>query len=200
MIDARRCGAALLGLLLAGPCATAGELLVRVDPAASRITFVLGATLHKVDGTAPLPAAESGLDPDSGALRGAIIIDATALATGNERRDRKMHAEVLESGPFPSIILRPRRLRGPFDPYRGGTVVVEAELETHGARHEVRLPLRIKVDGQRATVTGSFTLPYVEWGMADPSVFLLRVAKEVLVQVDLAADLLPAPTAAPADP
>ncbi len=177
-----------------------GTLWVRVDPGASRVTFLLGATLHKVEGSAPLPAADLRLDPATGAMSGTITVPAASVTTGHARRDRKMHEQVLESARFPEIVLHPRRLRGAWDAATGGEVILEADLEIHGDRHAITVPLRITVDAGRAVARGELTIPYVAWGMEDPSAFLLRVAKEVLVQVTLAAEITPAPADTAADP
>ena len=43
----------------------------------------------------------------------------------------------------------------------------------------------MEIDDDRIRVKSEFTVPYVEWGLKDPSVFVLRVAKEVQVRIVL---------------
>jgi hypothetical protein len=45
--------------------------------------------------------------------------------------------------------------------------------------------MKIVLDGERVEASGTFRIPFVEWGMADPSVFILRVEKFVTVDVTL---------------
>jgi hypothetical protein len=57
----------------------------------------------------------------------------------------------------------------------------------HGTRRPIALPATVMTtDGKTVTGTGMLILSYRDWGLADPSVFLLRVEKEVHVTVKAA--------------
>ena len=172
-------------------------LRFRLEPSASHIRFTLGATLHTVHGTARLRRGEVVLER-SGALSGEILVDARSLETGNARRDLTMHTKVLESERHTEILLRVTGLAGTI-PRRGDSeVTLEGDLVLRGSPHPVRIPLYLSVEDHRLTASGTFTVPYVEWGLRDPSVFVLRVAKEVRITLTVAGTLsTPSPPAGP---
>ena len=62
-------------------------------------------------------------------------------------------------------------------------MTAEGVFNIHGADHPLKLEIQVKVDGNQATATAHFSVPYVAWGMKDPSSFVLRVGKEVAIDV-----------------
>lgn len=187
----RRLVIALLALLLPA-AAAAGELVVVLDPAATKTTFVLGATLHKADGSVPMTAGEIRFDPATGAASGRIVFDATKATTANDGRDRKMHEEVLESAKYPEVVFVPRRVEGLFNNTGVSKVSLVGTLAIHGAEHPLTIPLEVTATPDRVVGTARFKVPYVAWGMKDPSVFLLRVSKEVDIAVEAQGSIGPA--------
>ena len=59
-------------------------------------------------------------------------------------------------------------------------------LTLHGAAHEVVIEADGRLVGDELTATSRFAVPYVAWGLTDPSVLLLSVAKEVQLEVEAA--------------
>ncbi len=174
----------LLCALLAPGAAGAQGWVLDLDPGSTRIAFTLAATFHDVHGSARLTAGEVRFDPETGGAAGRIVIDARSLATGNARRDRKMHRAVLESERFPEIVFLPERLQGSFDPDGRSGLQLSGTLEIHGGRHPLTLPAQVRAQGGALAATASFVLPYVEWGMEDVSTLFLRVGKTLAVDVE----------------
>ena len=182
----RRSGSRLLLLvaaLLSPAVLSAQTVELELAPDATEIELSLRATLHKVTGTADLERGRLLFDPEAGTVEGEVVIDASSVDTGNARRDRKMHADVLESERYESIELHPRRLLDPVAEGESATVRLSAEILIHGDRHEVELPVEVDWQGETLRYRLDFAIPYVEWGMEDPSTFLLKVAKEVEVSI-----------------
>ena len=94
-----------------------------------------------------------------------------------------MHRDVLLSGAHPEIVFTPRRLAK--DARNPSAVQVTGILTLLGRDHEITVPVRLTVSGGRAEAEGSFVVPYVAWGLADPSVLILRVNKDVEVRFHL---------------
>jgi polyisoprenoid-binding protein YceI len=186
-----------IGLLWAAglPWALAAEspggMTFDLDPQATHVTFTLGATMHTVHGTLRARRGSLRFDPASGAAAGEIVLDAQSAETGNGSRDRDMHGKILESGRYPEIVWKIDRVEG-FPPAgtRSAKVTLSGNLTVHGATHALTAPAQVTLAGDhRATANVTFEIPYVAWGMKDPSSFVLRVDKVVAVEVQAAGRL-----------
>jgi polyisoprenoid-binding protein YceI len=182
----------VLGVLAHWPSsAQAAELTVKLDPAATKISFTLDAVMHTVHGTAKAKGGEVKFDPATGAASGRFVADATSAETGSEGRDKDMHEKVLESAKFPEISFELERVEGGFLAQGVSNPTLKGKLTIHGASHAVSIPARVEVSGGTIKATLTFKVPYVAWGMTDPSGFVLRVGKEVPVTVDAVGSLAP---------
>lgn len=185
MTQPLRLALALLALAhaaLASP-ARAEEQTLTLDPAATTVTFTLGATLHSVEGSVRLASGQIRFDPVTGVAAGEIEVDARSAATGRESRDRNMHRDVLESERYPRIVFRAEKLRVVHQDASGAVVEVVGQLDLHGQLHPWTLPAKLVFQGDRVAIEANFRVPYVEWGMQDYSSFILRVDRFVDVRV-----------------
>lgn len=181
----------LLGLVLAPLPAPAGEMtVVHLDPDRSSLEFVLDATMHVVEGHLGSASGRIAFDPESGLATGEVVVDLAGAETGIERRDRKMHEKVLESDRFPTAVYTLERidLPGPLQQGRN-EVQLHGILDFHGSSHPVAVPAVATIDGERLSATGWLEVPYVDWGLPDPSFFILRVGKTVRVELEVAGRL-----------
>jgi len=177
----------LLTLAWASP-ATAAETVVQLDPEATEVSFVLGATAHDVHGTFGFREGTIRFDPATGEASGELVVDATAADTGNGSRDKTMHKKVLESDKFPNIVFHIERVKGSLpEPGAAGakaSLELQGTMEIHGGKHPLTMPAEVTRDGDTIHATTHFDVPFVEWGMHDPSVLFLRVEKNVAVTVE----------------
>jgi hypothetical protein len=182
----------VLSALIATVAAVAGaeQFGIVVDADRSGVEFELKATLHTVRGSAEIEEGDLRLDPVSGTIRGRVVVSALSAETGNGSRDKKMHAKVLLSERFPTIVLRPERYAGTLELEGESSLNLVATMEIIGTRHEISMPLAVAIRDGRVIADAEFRVPYVEWGLKNPSNFALRVAKEVLVTVHLEGKLV----------
>jgi polyisoprenoid-binding protein YceI len=166
-------------------------LAFELDPQATRASFTLGATLHTVHGTIRFRRGSLRFDPATGAASGELVLDAASAETGNDSRDQDMRGKVLESAKHPAIVWTIDRVEGfPRQGARSTRVTLAGKLSIHGASHPLSVPAEVTVAAdRRVTATATLKIPYVAWGMRDPSTFVLRVDKEVAVEVRAAGRL-----------
>lgn len=172
-------------VILIGQLAQAQDrgMKVVLDPAQTEIRWKLSG-LHTVHGTFKLKSGEFLFNPKTGLAEGEILVDATTGESGNPARDKRMQEEVLESNRYPAIFYHPTEIKGPFKAGEGTqNLTGEGAFNIHGADHPLELPLKVQISADTVTATTRFTVPYVEWGMKNPSKFLLRVGKQVEIEV-----------------
>lgn len=174
--------AALASLLLA-PAPRAQESAVLLDRGQAKIEFALGSTLHTVHGTFALKNSTLRFDPASGKISGSVVVDATTGESGNNGRDSRMHREILESMKFPEIVFTPEQVTGTVAAQGTSKVEVSGRFRLHGSEHEVKLPVEITADGKTLQLAIHFEIPYVKWGLKNPSTFLLHASDTVEVEV-----------------
>jgi polyisoprenoid-binding protein YceI len=177
------CTALLAWLLLLPSMVAAQQITVNLDPAQTKIQWTLEAVLHTVHGTFKLRSGSVTFDPQSGAASGEIIVDATSGESGNPSRDKKMHKEVLESQRYPEIVLSPTHVMGRLADQGTSNLQVQGVFHIHGADHDLTLSLPVEKSGDAVRASTSFVVPYQDWGMKNPSTFLLRVENKVSLSI-----------------
>lgn len=159
------------------------EDVVQLDPAKTRIEFTLSDVLHTVHGTFQLKSGSLRFDPTHDSIGGALVVDAASGDSGNHSRDKKMNKEVLEAGKYPEIVLLPQRMTGHVNPQGASQVEVAGIFRIHGADHPITLTMPVHINGDELTATTHFEIPYEQWGMKNPSTFILRVSNKVIIDL-----------------
>jgi polyisoprenoid-binding protein YceI len=177
--------------LLAQPPAPAQELALQLDPAKSGADITLSASLHTVHGSFLLKRGTVRFHPTTGKASGEIVFDAASGQTGNNSRDHKMHQDVIQSQRYAEIVFHPDRADGLLSISGESTLQVHGMFDIHGSEHEVTFPVQLHLSANAWTADASFQVPYVKWGMKNPSVFLLRVADTVQVRFHAAGTTAP---------
>ncbi len=171
-------------------------MAVDLDPAGTTIEFTLGATMHTVHGAFKLKSGHIVFDPKSGNASGSVVVDATSANTGNASRDTKMHAEILQSRKFPEIVFTPTRERGEIAGQGTSLAEVSGIFRLCGHDHPATLSMTVEPRSGSVNVSTQFTVPYIQWGLKNPSTFLLRVSDTVNLRVQAIARVSPASNSA----
>ena len=171
-----------LALALAAPL-LAQEVTVDLDPAQTHIGFTLSDVLHTVHGTFKLKNGTIRFDPATGAASGLVVVDTTSGDSGSQARDRKMHKEILLSQQYPEMTFTPVRIQGQVAPQGESQVEIQGVIRLDGKDHETAWTAHVQLAGDQLTATTNFVIPYVEWGLKNPSTFILRVSDKVDIDI-----------------
>ena len=159
---------------------------LELDPSKTLVEFRLPGSLHTTHGTFKLERGTIIADPATGKASGSIVVDASSGNTGIGARDNDMRDGVLEAHRYPEITFDPQHFT--YELKGGGQfqATMQGVLTLHGGKHDVALTAQGQLVGDNLTATAHFSVPYVEWGMKDPSFLFLTVAKKV--DIDLATE------------
>jgi polyisoprenoid-binding protein YceI len=182
---------AVLALSVAAFRADAAQMRFIVDAAATPVTFILSDPLHTVHGTFKLKSGTIVFDPEGGAASGELVVDATSGDSGSNGRDSRMHKNILESAKYPDIVFTPDRVEGKVALDGDSEVTVHGMFRIHGVDHEVTLPAKTHITGDKVSADIRFPVPYVKWGMKNPSTFILRVGDTVQIEIHAVGQLSP---------
>lgn len=169
--------------------AAVSEIVLTLDPAQSRVHWTVDSMLHTVHGTFALKSGTVHFDPETGKAGGEIVVFAPSGESGNSSRDRRMHKEILESAKYPDVFFRPMQVEGKVGQSGASDIKLNGVFSIHGADHDLTALVHAELTGDRWRGTSKFEVPYVKWGIKDPSNFLLKVKPVVSVELEMSGEV-----------
>ncbi len=97
-----------------------------------------------------------------------------------------MHHNILESDRYPDIVFTPDHVEGALS-----KASIHGLFRIHGQDHEITIVVEAVPTDNRLDVTAHFVIPYVQWGMKNPSTLFLRVGDKVNIDVRTAGRIQP---------
>jgi polyisoprenoid-binding protein YceI len=170
---------------LSAPGLTAQRQTFTVAPAQSKVAFTLGDVLHSIHGTFHIQSGSIQFDSDASQISGSIVVAAGSGESGDEKRDRRMTMDVLEAPQFAVVSFTPQKLEGSIAASGDSTVQITGLFTLHGSAHELIIPVKIHIDGSNCRAKTSFLVPYVRWGLKDPSELFKVSTVSKIVKIDL---------------
>lgn len=171
--------------LTLAPLAQAQQHTFMVNPGASQVDFSLGGNAHSVHGIFHVQSGKVEFDPTAKTISGYVEVAANSGDSGEKSRDKTMDSKVLETEKYSQISFAPKSYTGELSATGDSTIQVSGVFTLHGTSHDITVPMQIHIDGSNLTAKGQFTVPYVKWGLKDPSIMFLKVAKEVDISLTL---------------
>jgi polyisoprenoid-binding protein YceI len=160
---------------------------LHLDPASTEVHFTLKDTLHTVRGSFHLSAGDIVFNARTGEAHGLFSVECGSGASGNDTRDGRMKNELLEAPKFPLATFEPQKVTG-FNPAPDAAngarkISVAGNMTIHGTSRPMTLEFTVSQSGAATTATTHFIIPYVDWGIKDPSIPFVKVEKQVAMDV-----------------
>ena len=140
-------------------------------------------SIHTTHGIFKLEHGTIKADLVTGEARGSIVVDARSGDSGISVRDDRMKDSVLEVQKYPEITFEPQHATGQLEKDRQFQARLQGILTIHGTGHSIVMEVQGQVVGDSLVAKSHFSVPYVEWGMEDPSVLFFTVEKQVDIDI-----------------
>ena len=174
---------ALAGLL--APGALAQHQTFVANPDASEVKMTLITTHEVVDGTFHVQSGSIEFDRSSSKMSGSVVVLAASGKTGNDSRDKKMNRDVLEVEQHGTVSFEPKTYTGAIASLGDSTIQVTGIFTLLGTPHEITVPMQVHLDGTSASAKAHFVVPYVQWGLKNPSFLIWKADNDVAIDLNL---------------
>ncbi len=182
---------AIFGLAaMLAPAALAQHQTFVVSPDSSEIKMTLKTTHELVNGTFHVQSGAIEFDRSTTRMLGSVVVLAGSGKTGNESRDNKMNKDILKIERYATISFEPKAYMGTIAPSGESNLQVTGIFTLLGTPHEITIPILVDVEGTAATAKAHFVVPYVEWGVKNPSFLIWKADNNVAIDLFLSGRLL----------
>ena len=171
--------------LIFAPAALAQHQTFAVNPDASEVKMKLNTTHEVVDGTFHIQSGSINFDRAASHISGIVIVAAGSGKTGNDSRDKKMNKDILKVDQFATVSFAPKSYSGTVAASGDSTIQVSEVFTLLGTDHDLTIPMQIHIDGSKATAKAQFVIPYVQWGLKNPSFMFWKADNDVAMDLNL---------------
>jgi hypothetical protein len=171
--------------LIFAPAALTQHQTFAVNPDASEVKMKLNTTHEVVDGTFHIQSGSINFDRTASHISGIVIVAAGSGKTGNDSRDKKMNKDILKVDQFATVSFAPKAYNGTIAASGDSTIQVSGVFTLIGTAHDLTIPMQIHMDGSRATAKAQFVVPYVHWGLKNPSFLFWKADNDVAIDLNL---------------
>ena len=171
--------------VILAPAAHSQHQTFVVNPDASEIRMTLKTTHEVVDGTFHIQSGSVEFDRSNPKMSGSVVVLAGSGQTGNDSRDKKMNKDILKVEQHTTVSFEPKSYVGVIAPSGDSTIQVTGIFTLLGTPHEITVPMLVHLDGTTATAKAHFVVPYVQWGLKNPSFLIWKADNDVAIDLSL---------------
>jgi polyisoprenoid-binding protein YceI len=171
-----------LAVILA-PAALAQHQTFAVDPDASEVKMTLKTTHELVNGAFHIQSGSVEFDRSAPKMSGSVVVLAGSGKTGNGSRDKKMNKEILQAEQHATVSFEPKSYAGVIAPSGDSTIQVTGIFTLLATPHEITIPMLVQLEDTTATAKAHFAVPYIQWGLKDPSFLFWKADHDVAIDL-----------------
>ena len=177
--------AAFALVVVLAPAALAQHQTFVVNPDASEVKITLKTTHEIVNGTFHVQSGSIEFDRSAPKMSGSVVVLAGSGKTGNSSRDKKMNKDILEVEQYATVSFEPKIYTGTIASSGDSTLQVTGIFTLLGKPHEITVPMSVHFDGANTTAKAHFVVPYVQWGLKNPSFLFWKAENDVAIDLNL---------------
>ena len=171
--------------LILTPAAFAQHQTFVLNPDASQVKMTLNTTHEIVNGVFHVQSGSVEFEHGDPRMSGLISVAAGSGKTGNDSRDRKMNRDILKVEQYATVSFEPKTYAGSIAPSGDSTIQATGIFTLLGTPHEITVPMQVHFDGAGATAKAHFVVPYIQWGLKDPSFLIWKADHDVAIDLNL---------------
>ena len=177
--------AALLGTTALVPAALAQHQSFIVNPDASEVKITLKTTHELVNGAFHIQSGSIDFDRSNPKMAGSVVVLSGSGKTGNDSRDKKMNKDILKVEQYATVSFEPKTYTGAIALSGDSNLQVTGVFTLLGTPHEITIPILVHLEGTTATAKAHFVVPYVQWGLKNPSFLIWKADDDVAIDLSL---------------
>jgi polyisoprenoid-binding protein YceI len=167
------------------PAALAQHQTFVVNPDTSEVKMMLKTTHELVNGGFHVLSGSIEFDRSTPKMLGSVVVLAGSGKTGNDSRDNKMNKDILRVEQYATVSFEPKTYSGVITPSGESNLQVTGIFTLLGTPHEITIPILVHLEGTAATAKAHFVVPYVQWGLKNPSFLVWKADNDVAIDLFL---------------
>ena len=172
-------------VVLLAPVAGAQHQTFVVNPDTSEVRMTLKTTHELVSGTFHIQSGSIEFDRGTSKMSGSVVALAASGKTRNDTRDNKMNKDILQVEQHATVSFEPKSYAGTIAASGDSTIQVAGIFTLLGMPHQITIPMLVHLEGATASAKAHFVVPYVQWGLKNPSFLIWKAENDVAIDLNL---------------
>jgi hypothetical protein len=160
-----------------------------VNPDSSEVRMTLKTTHEFVNGTFHVESGSIEFDRSTPKMSGSVVVLAGSGKTGNGSRDTKMNKSILQAEEHATVSFEPKLYAGAIAASGDSTIQITGIFTLLGTPHEITVSTLAHLEGATASARAHFVVPYVQWGLKNPSFMVWKADNDVAIDLVVAGRL-----------